>query len=516
MVNSKDKMNEISFEQTLNNANNTNFTQTSQVASPNVTSPSGGSGQVFGYLEAKKHLYESGLQNIFDTYQQSIATLDKEKQKSLQDAYYVREMSKKYIGEYASNTGVGDVSGNLIDIYGQYQQNLQSINENFGELEMGLTERMQGARSEQLEKILGTQMEMLDDNAKDVLFNIETGNTNGLDDFSYIKQALDEGTITKDIYQQLYSALYTENLNKISNGLSTGYYGFKTDENGQRVPITDQQEFLNNYKGILNEEDFQMLNDQMEYFNQMSSALTTDYIDYRNPLLQDGKTPNSSYRVNFDPSILIANENVGKDSAMVSINGVDYVQVLDTVEEDMNAKYMVDNDTLFQAFKNDPQNAGVSPSNGQNIFEYNGTKYLFNPQTGAWHRMVQTQGLNKFEKEIEAQQINWTAKNKRNTSDDGAYNPNKNKADTLTYNGITYEEKTDDGFKPRVNEDTKEVTGTSKYNAKGIVSTFIKVHGDGTWKSVPENSVVYYDGMFWVYNSKGNISPMYRKTETED
>ena len=36
-------------------------------------------------------------------------------------------MSKKYLGEYASNVGIGDVSGNLIDIYANYAENLSYI-----------------------------------------------------------------------------------------------------------------------------------------------------------------------------------------------------------------------------------------------------------------------------------------------------------------------------------------------------------------------------------------------------
>ena len=62
-----------------------------------------------GSLEIQKYLYETGLQNIFNDYNKQIANLDASKQKEIEDAYYVRELSKKYLGEYASNTGIGDV-----------------------------------------------------------------------------------------------------------------------------------------------------------------------------------------------------------------------------------------------------------------------------------------------------------------------------------------------------------------------------------------------------------------------
>ena len=96
----------------------------------------------------KTFLYDVGLQNIYQDYQKSVATLNQQQQQSLQDAYYIREMSKKYLGEYASNTGIGDVSGNLLDIYGSYQQNVAGVRSDFGAKEMGLQQQYEATRRE--------------------------------------------------------------------------------------------------------------------------------------------------------------------------------------------------------------------------------------------------------------------------------------------------------------------------------------------------------------------------------
>jgi hypothetical protein len=93
-------------------------------------------------------LYDVGLQNIYQDYQKTVATLNQQEQQSLQDAYYIREMSKKYLGEYASNTGIGDVSGNLLDIYGQYQQNVGGIRSEFDTKEMGFQQEYESTRRE--------------------------------------------------------------------------------------------------------------------------------------------------------------------------------------------------------------------------------------------------------------------------------------------------------------------------------------------------------------------------------
>jgi hypothetical protein len=159
----------------------------------------------YGNLEITKYLFESGLQNIFNTYQQNVATLSQNKKTELQDAYYIREMSKKYLGEYASNVGIGDVSGNLLDIYGQYQSNITDIQKNYGELELGLQQDYQKQRTDILNDILLTdyniEVAKLDESDRNILFNMEMGNTGGLTDQEYLEQEYQAGRLTEKAYQ---------------------------------------------------------------------------------------------------------------------------------------------------------------------------------------------------------------------------------------------------------------------------------------------------------------------------
>jgi len=111
-------------------------------------------------LEFQKYLYQVGLENIFSQYQKNIANLDSARQKDIQDAYFIREMSKKYLGEYASNTGIGDVSGNLIDIYGNYAENLSAINANYAALETGYENKMLEESQTISQKLLGTEIQL--------------------------------------------------------------------------------------------------------------------------------------------------------------------------------------------------------------------------------------------------------------------------------------------------------------------------------------------------------------------
>ena len=110
-------------------------------------------------LELQKYIYESGLEDVFSSYQKNIASLDKARQQDIADAYFVREMSKKYLGEYASNVGIGDVSGNLIDIYANYAENLSYIGQNYEQLKTGYESKMLKEKEKDLsQKLLQTEV----------------------------------------------------------------------------------------------------------------------------------------------------------------------------------------------------------------------------------------------------------------------------------------------------------------------------------------------------------------------
>lgn len=109
-------------------------------------------------LELQKYIYESGLEDVFSSYQKNIASLDKARQQDIADAYFVREMSKKYLGEYASNVGIGDVSGNLIDIYANYAENLSYIGQNYEKLKTGYESSMLEEERKLSQKLLQTEI----------------------------------------------------------------------------------------------------------------------------------------------------------------------------------------------------------------------------------------------------------------------------------------------------------------------------------------------------------------------
>ncbi len=154
-----------------------------------------------GSLEIQKYLYETGLQNIFNDYNKQIANLDASKQKDIEDAYYVRELSKKYLGEYASNTGVGDVSGQLLDIYGNYQRNMNEINANFTELQTGLESSYNDKKNEYELGLLQTQMdietakqqEQLEKDLAEINYNVSLGlYPKGMDAQDYLDSVRDK------------------------------------------------------------------------------------------------------------------------------------------------------------------------------------------------------------------------------------------------------------------------------------------------------------------------------------
>lgn len=241
----------------------------------------------YGDLEISKHLYENGLQNIFNDYQKNIERLSEQEKESVQDAYYMKEMSEKYLGQYASNLGVGDVSGELVDIYGNYQKNLQDIKQHYGELEFGLEQTYQKERQEIVANIMQNQYNIevaqLSDAANQILFNAINGNTEGQDPFSYLNSHRDE--LGEANYRAAYSTLYEQTFEEISTNIQQGFYGYTTNENGERVRETDPEKYLNQYKGVLNDSDYNMLlgSTQDPAFQEMVSDITLgDFGDYEN------------------------------------------------------------------------------------------------------------------------------------------------------------------------------------------------------------------------------------------
>ena len=157
-------------------------------------------------LEFQKYLYQVGLENIFSQYQKNIANLDSARQKDIQDAYFIREMSKKYLGEYASNTGIGDVSGNLIDIYGNYAENLAAINANYAALEAAYENKMLEESQTISQQLLGTEIQLKISGYEQTVIEaqgvisrgIQTGDYGGYDNVEDYINSLDLPEATKE------------------------------------------------------------------------------------------------------------------------------------------------------------------------------------------------------------------------------------------------------------------------------------------------------------------------------
>jgi hypothetical protein len=184
-----------------------------------------------GSLELNQYLYDSGLQNVFKDYEENIASLDKSKQTQLQDAYYVRELSKKYLGEYASNEGIGDVSGNLLDIYGKYQQNKQAITQNHDALKLNLTQEYRKEKTALFNEKMKEQynMELADfaEGSQEIMFNAVTGGYDTelyADEWEYLDAMKESGDLSTGDYQMAYGTMYSSMIDRIQTNVTNGNF----------------------------------------------------------------------------------------------------------------------------------------------------------------------------------------------------------------------------------------------------------------------------------------------------
>lgn len=438
-----------------------------------------------GDLELTKHLYETGLQNVFNDYQNNVATLSQAKQTELQDAHYIREMSKKYLGAYASNNGVGDVSGNLLDIYGAYQKNVGEIERNYNALEMNLNQEYQQAKQDAFNNIMTTQYNMevakLDEQTQQVIFDIQSGEIGNIDPFDYLEQNKDKMSI--DNYRAIYGTLYAQQIEEISRKLESGFYGY--DDSGQM--IEDPNIFLSKYRDRLNAQDYKRFEDQAKLSKEVEENNVTEFN------VHSYKDPSSEYYMrNFDPSYSYnGDENIGKDSDMFVIDTGDgfkreYVQILDDVNNDMNANEPVDSDTLHEYFENSPQFQGKVLGE-DTIIDYRGTNYV--RKNNAWYRLIPHTGHQELQQIMDGFNRGW-GKNQ-------GYEENGLKADTLKVQGITYEVNKDDSRTKKF----KDASGK-------VLEAFKKYYGE----DVPKNTAIYFEGEMWAYDGK-YLVPMIKKQD---
>lgn len=504
---------EINFNEAYNNA-------TSATPAVNSVDTTALAKSDTGEFELNDYLYKTGLQNVFSDYQKNIASLSQDKQKQIQDATYIRELSKKYLGEYASNAGIGDVSGNLIDIYSKYQASKSEIESNYDALELNLQKEYQTAQNGAFENILKNQFNKgvaeLDSNAQQVVFDLQSGNTGGLSNINFIESNKDK--MSEETYRAVWTAQHTQDVETVTSNIANGYYGY--DDTGNQ--ITDAETYANyaKTKFKLTEQEFKAISDSIKWNASVNEANASAGItSITNPYAQDG-TVNKDYIQDFDPKYYMdTKENVSKSSSVYKVDGSNeiLVQVLDDVTKDKKAVNEVANADLFEGYNT--ENPDTVLKDGD-VFYYEDTANYYMYKNQRWYRMVSTDGYTRAETNATQNSKNWSVSidvydgNKEYsgngfTSKDGSFKTNGKRPDTLTVNNVTYVEdnKSKNSFSPTAND------GELTADQKAIVKLFQDTHkgigtDSGTTKMV---GVVFYKGRYWEYNSSGDIVPMKAK-----
>lgn len=471
------------------------YNKVSSTAKSETVDVTGGSSPTPSIYEANKYLYEAGLQNIFDDYQKNISILSQKQQEDLKQAYIIKEMSKKYLGEYASNNGIGDVSGNLIDIYGNYQKNLNEINANYDSLQLNLDQTYQQARMEQFDKIMQNQFNMnlaqLGANAQTLAFNIMTENLNGVDSWQALEQAYSNKEITDEDYRALYGTLYSQGISQMTEVLNSGFetQNFGLDESGN--PITDPMVYLDSVR-----DKYKLTNsDYTSWKLQIEAAVNS------NAGSGVSSTNLREEQPNYDPTYyMVENEDVGIESNIFTLKDEDgnqlggtYVQIRKNVEEEESVPRVVTFEELDEEYF---KLTGSSNPNDDDIVLYHSIYYV--NEGGQWYRLTSTVGGQQMQDYAIENQSNWfTDKDKKDSiSSDGSFFANGYKADSLVVMGITYVE----------DSKSKEYKNMSNEEQSAIITEFNRVHGS------KNQCVIFYQGRFWERNVHGDIVPMKKKT----
>lgn len=455
--------------------------------------------------EYAKYLYDSGLQNVFNDYQQNIATLNQQEQKQLQDAYYIREMSRKYLGEYASNLGISDVSGNLIDIYSQYQQNIGEITQQSDMLALNLQQQFQQQQEQIFQQALAQMEVQMGENAQTALFNITTNNIGDMSWTEYLQSQLDSGAIDQQAYQQIYSNVYSAKYEQLQSNISSGFFGFKTDESGNRVPMT-AAEYLEENRDWLNTEDFQQLSDLINYSSENNVGTAK--------LMENVPDFVRMFAPTDSPFVFEMTDGNG--------NTVYYAAVGSIVDEDTNARNPVSSSDLTEAFQE--QYPGSPLNSGVTTFEYKGNFYVFEetPQGAAWRRLQNaTQYATLFESLTDEDRKNWTFRDTNSTQISNQFftfirdTDNSIVGHTIKAMDAEWEVDTDWAFHGEdfwpgdAKRDIAKYPSSWSEALKGVRGEFLRIFG--TKDGDVQGGVVFYEGAFYYVSKSGKIAKFKRK-----
>lgn len=441
-----------------------------------------------GGFDTQKYLLETGLQNIFNLYNKKIASLDAKKQKDIEDAYYIRELSKKYLGEYASNLGIGDVSGDLLNIYGNYQQNINAINQNFEELLLGYETAFQEQKMDYEYKLADVQAQISEEERMNKIAEIKYNLTmeNYPDNMSradYIE------SIRSTIGDQEYWALKAQDELITSNQKFTELLGSMGDYATQEEWDAHIDTLLS--KDEINESESEKLKnlytiDQHTSFELDSSFAGSNDISYLNPDL-----------------------DIAENAKVFRSKNKQHTYV-----ETTNVIYPTDElyNELLAEWKG---GEGEDPKPFNKLFEYAGSTYVRNSTDGTFTKYVvakndtQVTGVIEYSKDSESEEIR--------KEYERIHNELKGKTGHVNYRAYEYDEETGNyklyldftatgvgGEKGKFNIGgfDYKITKGYKNNGDGGIADIKDAWKDGDWKKdykEKHNEVAVVNEMIRLY-----------------
>lgn len=469
----------------------------------------------FGDLEMTKYLYESGLQNIFTDYQRNIQTLQQEQAEQLQSAYVAREMSKKYLGEYASNVGIGDVSGSLIDIYSQYAENISDIDQNFAALEMNLTREYTMQRMTTFENILRTQYQMevaqLDSVATEasqyVFTEFDDDVQGGL---SYL--ATQQENMRPEDYEMVRDAYYQSNVENVKANLMSEnpYFGFADLESRT---LKSQEQYLQEVRQWMEPDEYREIEEMIAL--QEVIASNQGEIDFGDPL------------TDIDPALYSTDPLVTSESEVYQLENNNFaVASQSIIGDDVAFNASITPQLLNSQFEEQSGRSAAEASEGD-IVQYQGFYIL---KDSEWHRMINIGLKDRTLDTLTLDELRtWSVETDaspargvqidRNFGDDGET--------AITIGNKTFmEDESISRYKRYLNEGIRNPEGDSipmEDIVKYLNETFLPQGESQTDKFneevadfVPKGQIFEYEGQYYIYTEDGNkIRPMRLQEEEQ-
>ena len=466
----------------------------------------------YGDLELTKYLYESGLQNIFTDYQKNIQTLQQQEAQQLQQAYAVRELSKKYLGEYASNVGIGDVSGNLIDIYSNYVSNITDIEQNFAALEMNLTREYTNERMQTFNKLLETQYQIdvaqLDSVAADASQYVFTEYDRDVAGGLQYLESQRENMRPQD-YEAIKDAYYQSNVDGIIQNLASAnpWFGFSDLES---KTVKEQEQYLQEAKQWMEPQDYARLEEVIAFKEFM--AQNEGEMDFGKPLQ------------GFDPTLFSSSPYVSPGSDVYEFGGSRWaVADVTIVNDDVAYNANITTQDLNEAWAKQAEQDMEALAEGD-IVQYGGF-YIY--QENEWRRMI---NISAEEQPIGFGTYDPSDPNSQLPAGfEVDFNYGSEELDAVTFNGRTYVEDNDIGdYKDNLNATLNGVPMTEIIgylnqlfsDTQGEGPGFGNVDGQsgGTevFSDVPQQTIFEYKNRLYVYTKDGKkIRPLNLETKTE-